>query len=223
MTITELIGWYVLQARRLKLTENLEPDDQREFVDTAVRMGIQQFWNRHSWTFRFKDYELDVSAGTERFALPDECVGIRSIREKTSLTGFRLTYLPKEVFDTKFPRPLTQTNDRPVYYTAYESDGTLYAKFFPVPNVSTVYLDIMLDKLEDEQSIPARSLAALKATVDTFLFQPGTAQMESTVRIAHKEVMELMRTDSPNKSTPFEIIGDAQLKVETFRPWLVSD
>jgi hypothetical protein len=177
----------------------LDMTDLDAHVDFCIATGLAEFWNCYGWTWRTRPYELTITAVAEEYVLPTDFGGIRTVREKTSTAGGTIVYVPKEQFDQQYPRPTAWTDSYPMVCTAYHDRkrANWYIKFMRPPTIGcTIYID-MFTTTGVVDGVPEGFVSGLFATIEKYLYKPGTPQRFAAQAYAQSEIERLQRTDGP--------------------------
>ena len=174
-------------------------------------MGLSDFWRAHPWTFAMREDEITTVAGTDTYTLDSDFESAITIREKQTLSGNRLTFVPREEFDWLVPAGEAHTSTTPSIYTVYWDDAVQAnkLKLFPVPDaVMTLYLLQRCTPPSSTEAVPEVFLGGLTAVIWKYLWPTGPNKRQAIID-AQMEIQDCIKRDVKNSSDKNFIILDA--------------
>lgn len=193
------------------------------YVKLCILMGLKDFWNIRPWTFRTVEREIDTSTESETYEVdwPD-FGGFGTVREKETLAGRELLFKSKEEFDHDFPKPLAHSSGYPYTFTVYKNkdSGKWVFKFFPVPSVTPIYVEVYTNAPSDINDVPDEFVGGLRATISKYLYPAGSVAGIAAASLCRNEILELDRTDTPMRAKQYCVLDDTETTIEVWRPWL---
>jgi len=220
MNKEDLARYLALRIKQLGIS-TLNPQENLSIAEMAIDLGLHDFWHARVWSFRQSQYNLSISSEQDRYALPDECVGVAGAREETSTAGSDLYYVSKAEFDRLVPRPSAHSGGTPQLFTVYKNadDGVWYIQFHPRPTVSTVMLTLAVDTPTEIVGIPSSAFPALIACCFKYLYHPETNAGMLASTVADREIRKLEVQDSPWKGSIWRFFDSTDEPIKVVRPW----
>lgn len=190
-------------ATNLLSLEKIEPSDRDGYIGSAIKLAMVTLWSAWDWSFKFKDTTLSITTSVESYDLPDDFAGIRTIRERTTTSGARLFYLPKEEFDRLIPNQTVIAEGTPQYFTIFRDNENDIWKisFFPRPgSAMTLYIDYATVSLSNIDTLPEVAEPAFWACFKNELY-PASHVGKNTAMIEKRtEIEELKKHDKVDAS-----------------------
>lgn len=209
--------------RHLALASGFKASGIDPFLDSCIQIGLNEFWNAKGWSFRASAYTLSITAEQEDYELPGQFAGFRSARQQDSLEGGELTYLRKNDFDVRFPRPTHASSGYPQVFTAWRDrpNGPYKVKFFPVPQTGySILFEMYTIAPNGAQDVPAGFEGGLMRCIEKYMYKVGTPERAMAIRDATDEINRLEVVDGPFKGAMTQMYDDTYQQVETERLWI---
>lgn len=210
--------YFSLRLTQLGLA-NMPAAEMTELIEEAIKHGKTDLWHARQWSFRRREYELTVSSEEDRYELPT-CTAVAMSREQTSLYGQSLVYVSKDEFDRRVPSPSSHSGGYPQLYTVYADKKKMYIQFYPRPDVTPIYLSLLLDTPSLVDDIPDVARAALMAMIGKYLYRLGTLEWQTSVAMADMEVTKLEVQDTPFAEATWRFFDETDVRIEYTRPWV---
>ena len=208
---------------RLAKASKLDIDDLGVHAKASANLGLQEFWGAHDWNFRCVDIELSLSSSADSYTLPDNFDQIRSIREKTTTSGFNLTYYVKDDFDALAPKLSAVTSGTPVAYTIFrsEADGKWKIAFLPkLSGALTLYANILTTPPSGLGGMPSKFHGGVLAFGAKHLYPHSNAARRQAVIEAYDERDRLIHLDQLNVGRITQLPDDTEGPVDFQYEWV---
>lgn len=192
----------LVEALELKLS-NVD-----KYVENAISMGLKQFWGAKPWSFKQRQAILTIGTASDSYDLPADFDSMISIREESSIQGFRIEHVNKEMFDQLVPRQsFPADNNFSLIYTVFtiedEDAKTNSKKVISIhPRPSSTSIPILYNKTTPDNlsEIPDKFQSGLEAFVAAHIFLPGFDQRIKAYNEARVETNRLEVQDNLDRS-----------------------
>lgn len=183
----------------------VEIQNMDQHITRAIQQGLADLWGASNWMFKQTETTLTV-ADTDPVDLPDDFEGFRTLREKGSNRGWRLTYMPREEFDRVYPKATALPSGTLKIFTVYRDmsdNGKWKALFLPSPSSSTtVYMLYYIGAGEVTVNlIPSKAQAALEAFIAKHAYPYNHPGRVMATQVAEIELKKLQTQDKADMSS----------------------
>ncbi len=205
----------------LAVRGGLKGKELEDLIKTAVRMGQYDFYNAYPWAFRETTDTITATSGQETVDLPENFIGLLTVREKDTTYGRLLIKLEPEVYDRLLPDSASRTNNKPKYFKVYYngSDGVWQLALYPTPDTGiTLYINYHKDY--EGENIPDKYTAGVLAAIAKYLAVPGSQEYLTADTAFNIEVKRLYDiTDNPDLTVPTTFLTEYESLREADRKW----
>lgn len=183
----------------------VDPADVEDRVNTAIDIGLEDFWGSWDWYFKTKEATFTVTTTADNYALPDDFGGLIQMVEQASSNGGELVYKDKEEFDRLVPLPSSESSDTPTIFTVYQDDDSWRVAFFPRPNTTMNFnLYYVMDNPASVDTIPKQFTGGLVITCAKYiprLDSPKGLLLEQREELIHNKLKRMNKRNRKPIST----------------------
>lgn len=192
--------------------------DIEKRVSGAIKFGSASFWGARNWYFKMREDTFSITSTQTTYNAPKDFGGLIDITHQDSSFGGSITYISKEEFDRRYPKPSQSGPGRPVWVTCYQSEGEWKLQFFPRPTVMDMNLVYEISKLFAVETVPdnfADGLLIACAKYIPRLDSRAGLVLEERKRLIYKELM-LQNNVSKRPFNSLARLGPEEVRLPRF-------
>lgn len=203
-TIKEYTDYFTALTKALKI--DIPETDMKNYVNNAIKSGLQQFWGAKPWSFKESATTIAITTAADSYDLPSDFDSAIAVKEENSFNGFKLIHMEKEQFDELIPKQSAWNNEYPLIYTTYHVDsdtddaGKFVISIHPRPSSLTLTLAYNKTTNKNVKVVPDKFQSGVEACVSAHIFLPGFNQRSVAYNEAMAEIRRLEIQDNPDRS-----------------------
>lgn len=185
--------------------------DVEEHLQRAIKVGLDDFWRAHDWTFATRNDEISTVASQQEYTLDEDFDSAISLVEKATLPGNRLMFLPREEFEYLVPDGSAHTSSTPSVYTVYydETARRHKMKLLRIPQAAiTLYLWQRNKPPLDASGVPSQFVGGLIAYCWKYIWPTGPNRRQA-IEEAEVELQNCIKRDKSYTARKNFIMLDA--------------
>lgn len=193
MTTTELLQYFKGLFFKAKGVNPSRVDEN--LIKQAIAMGLSDFCGAYNWAFREIHDTITTTESSETVDLPSDFVGIVSLREHTSSSGYMLRHVGADEYDRTIPDSTALNEGTPKMYKVYydDNEGVWRVALYPTPDAAiTLYLSYHSLGV----TVPEKYVGGITAAVAKHLAYPGSTEWMSANNAMLMEIERLKVVDN---------------------------